>query len=318
VNQVSHILLTGAGFSRNWGGWLANEVFEYLLGCREIDEDLRRDLWQTKLQGGNFEDTLSGLQDDFERRPTMNNQIRLNGLNDALIGMFKAMAKGFVRNFEWNRDKEYWVATFLNRFTSIFTLNQDTLLEQHYFFPASRDRWWHLPGMRPENNHDDRVATECPSDDFRLDSKLQPYMKLHGSCNWKMYRSVGAPILVMGGNKTASIKRFPILERYYAEFRRSIAQHGTRLMVIGYSFNDFHINQAIEEAVQAKSLKIFIIDPLGVDVLDKSGSKAQIISSKPNLEKIGPHIIGASRRPLSAIFGDDRVEFHKIYRFFEH
>jgi hypothetical protein len=28
---MQHILLTGAGFSRNWGGWLADEAFEYLL-----------------------------------------------------------------------------------------------------------------------------------------------------------------------------------------------------------------------------------------------------------------------------------------------
>ena len=35
---MPHQLLTGAGFSRNWGGWLANEAFEYLLGVPEVDE----------------------------------------------------------------------------------------------------------------------------------------------------------------------------------------------------------------------------------------------------------------------------------------
>ena len=39
---MTHILLTGAGFSRNWGGMLAAEVFQYLLGCNELDEELRR------------------------------------------------------------------------------------------------------------------------------------------------------------------------------------------------------------------------------------------------------------------------------------
>lgn len=315
---MTHILLTGAGFSRNWGGWLANEVFEYLLGCREIDDRLRHDLWQTKLHGGNFEDTLAGLQQDFEHHPTINNQLRLDGINNALVGMFKAMAKGFVRNFEWNRNKEYWVATFLNRFTSIFTLNQDTLLEQHYFLPDARDRWWHIPGMCPEkmDRPPDRVTTESPAEEFRLDPKLVPYMKLHGSCNWRMSRGVGAPILVMGGNKIASINRFPILKRYHEEFKTCISQHGARLMVIGYSFNDLHINQAINEAVQTHSLKIFIIDRLGVDVLNNRGPAALKSSSAPDIEKLGPHIIGASRRPLSAIFGDDKVEFHKVCRFF--
>src|ERR1700733_9926625 len=36
------ILLTGAGFSRNWGGWLASEAFEYVLGCSDVGEDLNR------------------------------------------------------------------------------------------------------------------------------------------------------------------------------------------------------------------------------------------------------------------------------------
>lgn len=29
---MTNILFTDAGFSRNWGGWLADEAFEYLLG----------------------------------------------------------------------------------------------------------------------------------------------------------------------------------------------------------------------------------------------------------------------------------------------
>ena len=27
----NYLLLTGAGFSRNWGGWLSSEVYDYLL-----------------------------------------------------------------------------------------------------------------------------------------------------------------------------------------------------------------------------------------------------------------------------------------------
>jgi len=57
-----HVLLTGTGFSRNWGGWLANEAFEYLLGCPEVDDHLRHFLWKHKRQGGGFEDALAELQ----------------------------------------------------------------------------------------------------------------------------------------------------------------------------------------------------------------------------------------------------------------
>lgn len=37
--NVNHVLLLGEGFSRNWGGWLAKDVNEYLMTCREIQEN---------------------------------------------------------------------------------------------------------------------------------------------------------------------------------------------------------------------------------------------------------------------------------------
>src|ERR1700738_524584 len=55
---MTHIVLTGAGFSRNWGGMLASDVFTYLLGCNELDEELRRLLWRDR----SFEDVLAALQ----------------------------------------------------------------------------------------------------------------------------------------------------------------------------------------------------------------------------------------------------------------
>jgi len=60
---MPHYLLIGAGFSRNWGGWVASEAFEYLLGCPEIRTDtrLRELLWSHQLKGG-FEDALAELQ----------------------------------------------------------------------------------------------------------------------------------------------------------------------------------------------------------------------------------------------------------------
>ena len=54
------ILLTGAGFSRNWGGWLADDAFEYLLSCAEITQFIRQELWKSKNMHGGFEDTLPG------------------------------------------------------------------------------------------------------------------------------------------------------------------------------------------------------------------------------------------------------------------
>lgn len=36
---MNTLLLLGAGFNRNWGGWLADEVVDYLLAGPEVRED---------------------------------------------------------------------------------------------------------------------------------------------------------------------------------------------------------------------------------------------------------------------------------------
>jgi hypothetical protein len=68
---MSHLLLLGAGFSRNWGGWLAQEAFEYLLGCNEVisDGNLRELLWKHQESGGGFEAALEELQRAYWANP---------------------------------------------------------------------------------------------------------------------------------------------------------------------------------------------------------------------------------------------------------
>ena len=88
-------------------------------------------------------------------------------------------------------------------------------------------------------------------------------------------------------------------------------------MVIGYSFGDPHINDAIQTAT-TNGLRIFITDPLGVDVIDKRNTRAQIPQPVTDLmHALMPRIIGASRRPLNEIINSDPVENEKVRRFFE-
>ena len=88
-------------------------------------------------------------------------------------------------------------------------------------------------------------------------------------------------------------------------------------MVIGYSFGDPHINSAIQSAT-TKGLRIFIVDALGVDVIDKRNTRAQIPEPVTDLmQALMPRIIGASRRPLNEIINSDPVENEKVMRFFE-
>ena len=85
-------------------------------------------------------------------------------------------------------------------------------------------------------------------------------------------------------------------------------------MIIGYSFGDLHINQVIEDAASAGRLRIFIIDPNGVDVLHREGIVKPSLKLKQQLER---YIIGVSRRSITSTFENDSVERDKIMRFFQ-
>jgi hypothetical protein len=78
-------------------------------------------------------------------------------------------------------------------------------------------------------------------------------------------------------------------------------------MVIGYSFGDDHINEAIGKAADAGQLRIFIIDPEGIDVLNKQNARAATRVFEPLVDRLSASIIGASRRPLSSTLVSDQV-----------
>jgi hypothetical protein len=317
---MTRILLTGAGFSYNWGGMLASEVFSYLIGCDEIDDELRRLLWRDR----NFEDVLAALQratDDEGKR-------RYQLLVSALAGMFNGMGQAFMqREFEFRNppDTRYSLQSFLARFDAIFTLNQDTLLEQKYIPLVGPPKWGraHLPGIKylgsPQLTGSvyDRIAVMEPNPgDFQMPPGIQPYIKLHGSCNWNDGPS-GGRILIVGGQKAVSIGQFPILTWYHQQFRNMLTRPGARLMVIGYSFSDAHINDAIMDAIKRGDLKLFLVDPAGDKILDKRDPRAMIPDHPgPLLDTILPRIIGISQRPISTTFNSDIVEHGNLCRFF--
>ena len=94
---MNSILLLGAGFSRNWGGWLADEVFDYLLGCEEIVNDayLKQILWKHKNSGG-FEHALAQIQLEYRQATGAQSRDRLMRFQKALFQMFTDMQKGFA------------------------------------------------------------------------------------------------------------------------------------------------------------------------------------------------------------------------------
>jgi len=315
---INHLLLLGAGFSRNWGGWLAAEADEYLLGHSAIDKTVRDVLWHHRRRGG-FEGALAQLQNDDPKGE------RLGRLQEALIQMFVDMDRAFEGvNFNFNHNLKESVSFFLTRFDAIFTLNQDLLLERHYLRTddvalKSEGKWnqYRLPGLKKSIAEAEAwggVGVWEPDETaFSIEAGTQPYFKLHGSANWHV--SGSDQLLVMGGNKSGTISKYAVLQKYHSEFIARLSKENTKLMIIGYSFGDDHINRSITDAIQAGGLRTFIIDPLGTDVFDKNRN-AMIYSPDKLAIDLWPSLIGASRRSLREVFGTDRVEYEKIMRFF--
>lgn len=330
---MADLLLLGAGFSRNWGGWLATEAFEYLLGCPEVarDPSLGQLLWRHQPQGG-FESALAELQLAYSRDPR-SNEAALMGLQSAVTRMFADMNGALmeITGWEFQNHIKRMVGTFLTRFDAIFTLNQDVLLENYYVNDnialTGKKKWAgaQLPGMcrvpTPDPMHSNSWArstwTPLPEDGFKVDPAFQPILKLHGSSNWA--HADGRPMLIMGGAKAREIGQTPILNWYASVFEESLTAQPSRLMVIGYGFRDDHINAAIGKAVE-RGLKLFVIAPEGAELarrLNPTRERGMIAMATPLEGILEQSLIGASRRQLRDIFGGDTAEHNKVMRFFD-
>jgi len=333
---MNYLLLVGAGFTRNWGGWLSNEVFEYLLGCPEIRDDqfVHELMWKWLGKGG-FEYMLADVQRHAVTNPTSENKSRLASVNAAVSRMLADMNSSIIKgSLEFQiANSAAWIGSFLSRFNAIFSLNQDLFFEHHYlsitFSMPYYGQWagHELPGMKVAPGQEPfdwqswgrQTWQPATPTEFLLRENHQPLFKLHGSANWK--DSSGRNLLVMGGDKSSAIRREPVLAWYAEKFDAMLCNENTRLMIIGYGFLDPHINMAIEKAISHHGLQIFNISPEGgeharrVNTTRVPGLVTEPTSLEYAFEK---GLIGASRRPLNQIFGADETERKKLFRFFEH
>jgi hypothetical protein len=317
---MARLLLLGAGFSRNWNGWLANEMRGKLLARLAADAELHRIVSGYE----NFEDALSAVQEEFKRSGSRQSKGTLDRMQAAVIATFRAMNESFAkrRSMEFSNDRQFSIINFLNRFDAIFTLNQDLLLELHYGdLELAEPRRWsghYFPGLNvPPGWHDaigarlrDRLDLVCTPGEPRVENDLQPIYKLHGSVNWKEGDS---DMLVLGGNKAGAIAGMRLLKWYAEEFRRYLEMPDPRIMVIGYGFRDQHISQMLLDARTKSGLRMFIVGPTGRRVLNRQSPHATIRVHDP-LEEIP--IIGESFRPLTTTFNGDDLEHDDLLGFF--
>jgi hypothetical protein len=85
-------------------------------------------------------------------------------------------------------------------------------------------------------------------------------------------------------------------------------------MVIGYSFQDEHINDVIERASREHGLGTYLVDLRGREVLLDPKMAQGAIKPRRDIEDI--RLIGELRRPLSTVFGGDLFAHGELMRFF--
>lgn len=311
-----HILLLGAGFSRNWDGWTAAEVVGDLLGRLDPHPALQARLQRRPA----FEDVLATLQLDWMKTRSPEARRDLDLFQKAVVDTFLEMDIAFAKmgTLEFSSGLRFSVSAFLARFDAIFTLNQDQLLELHYLPPGTaRFSGYHLPGIArqpsPGSSHlpmDQILDPWRPTAERNLTSNMQPIFKLHGSTRWR--DKDDASLLVMGADKHGTIAASELLGWYMGEFKARLGQAGARLMTIGYGFADPHINDAIVAGWKAGGLRMFVVDPRGREAMNRN-SGAQIPVHEEIMDVTS---IGVSTRPLSHTFGGDLLSLGMLERFF--
>lgn len=268
------VLLTGAGFTANFGGLLAREMWSKILNNTKMER-----LPAIKVL----------LRNDFDFE-SVYAQVRRDGgitaedkalFQEVILDSYISMDEGLRRYVSSGKDPYgiyspnvmRLIASFVGvgQETGVhFTLNQDLFMERQtqvvplgLLTPSYRDYGEAIRSHQLDPKVPIRLPDAAELETFK--SKYLPstggftYIKLHGSHGWQS--SNGASQMVLGNNKLEDIKAEPLLNWYLDLFQEAIFSGDARLFVMGYGFRDEHINACILKAVQEHGLKLYILSP---------------------------------------------------------
>lgn len=293
--NIRTILLTGAGFSYDFGGFLRKEMWEKLFNDRFLKENYPRiNKLANEVPNYDYESIYSEVHAAFcqEERNAID-QVFLkvySQLDESIRGVFgRQNAPRDVRELIQRFSRKYDGGEYF------FTLNQDLLIERLFFTDM------HIPGFTAGNGisliRDKEFAEEytyvVPSDLSNEESLKVPklhYIKLHGSFNWRS--SDGHSRMVIGKNKRGQIASEPLLEFYFNTLVKELSQKYVQLLVIGYSFLDEHINEVIAKS----NIELHIIDRLDFDSFKK-----ELKEKKPYGKEIEERICNSYYYPYPLI-----------------
>ena len=198
MRSQNTILLTGAGFTHNFGPPLADQLWALILSDPKVQSSER--VRQVLLQNADFETVYYEIiEGSFtaEEKEAIEEAIRAvyDDIDRIVIDFSFHVGAPYPINI-------YNVQKLINAFTGthgepgfLFTLNQDLFLERHYY---NGERPF-MPGIKQDSNWFSSVFREPLAKlDYRrlpTENELEPaasrlgsrvrlyYLKLHGSCN---------------------------------------------------------------------------------------------------------------------------------------
>lgn len=325
--MANKILLTGAGFTHNFGAPLASEVSGLIFNAvtsTRLQDLLREnfdyeDIYQNVLQSSDYSDQLkSELTSAIKSAYDVIDELITTGHMSEKINIIKF--KEFLKWFDKTSNGGF-----------IFTLNQDLLIENNLnkqFCDMSLKLPIQSKTVDKSNSHvnpladrkfnyiildeDVEISRETFSKQFEKNQSNIFYIKLHGSQNW--YKDDDTQMMIIGHGKGGRIHADPLLSWYFDIIKRQLNQTDTRLLIIGYSFSDEHINQEIYNS--RDSLKIFIINPqpfkdFSLSLKDKPFG-SQILSLINKYYSISlPEMFGRGINDPHPFWGQLKSEFNK-------
>lgn len=320
------IILTGAGFSKNFGGFLGSEMWGQIFNNKRIQDD---------------SDLRSVLQDDYDYESVYSKVIdsklpkeKKDVMRDVMLEAYGRL-DDILREWVFNDRSPYPVNRYLlsDLFTRIqstanhsktffFTLNQDLFMERHW-------NWFSL-GVKGFKQNSGGVGTqsldagdflELPEGDAGdlIKKGLENhqgihYVKLHGSYGWKS--SDGSNQLVVGTSKESVIQKESLLREYLNLFKNVIAEGEKKILIIGYGFRDAHINAILSDGVANHGLEIYILSTQSPSELRYSIEHGNYFAK--NILDDG--LRGYFQRPLVEIFPKSQMvtpHYKEILKMFE-
>ncbi len=323
--QISNtVLMTAAGYTKNFGGLLADQMWQKIFNHKEVQEKpaLRNLLFDNfdyesvyhKVYNGGYSPKEKGaihtaILEAYIKLDVIAQKyipVRDNSKHNVLIGTRKIID---------------YLTMDRSQINFFFTLNQDLFVERlilckykNITRPPFEGRMF-IPNTSrsqlPLKNKDfinipagDKLDITKRAADLR--NNEYHYVKLHGSFDWKNSNPDKPDMMVIGRNKEEQIANEPLLKWYFDLFEQVLFQGGIKLLIIGYGFRDNHINKVIAKAGEKYDMKIYVISPVKPREFINELSKEGYVYGKRILKGLS----GYFEASFKDIFPPDGSETH--------